>query len=329
MSQELQTTTDRSLVSNPFSSTSIARETSAVTEIVGIREAQEVQAMIAVAKRFPRDQIHAMDRILQSCARPGLAEGAIYQYSRGGSNVSGPSIRLAEAIAQNWGNFQFGFRELARGKVDNVGYSDVEAYAWDLESNTRKPIAFRVRHWRDTKAGGYALKDERDIYELVANQASRRVRNCILAVIPGDVTEAAVDQCEATLKTTADCTPEAVQKMVVAFSQFSVTKQQIEDRIQRRLESVTPALMVQMKKIYASLRDGMSIPTDWFSVLEDSAAPAPGKGADALKSKLLARERHAKITESLAVAGAMPPDPLPDFDPITGEMIEPAPVAAP
>lgn len=317
------------MVSNPFTSTAMARESNAVTDIVGIREAQEVQAMIAVAKRFPRDQIHAMDRILQSCARPGLAEGAIYQYSRGGSDVSGPSIRLAESIAQHWGNFQFGFRELSRGKIDNVGYSDVEAYAWDLESNTRKPIAFRVRHWRDTKAGGYALKDERDIYELVANQASRRVRNCILAVIPGDVTEAAVDQCEVTLKTTADCSPEAVQKMVVAFAQFGVTKQQIEDRIKRRLDSVTPALMVQMKKIYASLRDGMSIPTDYFAVLEDPSTPAQSKGTDAIKARLMARDRHAKITESLAVAGAFPPDPLPDFDPATGEVVESATEVAP
>lgn len=53
---------------------------------------------------------------------------------------------------------------------------------------------FQVRHWRDTKSGGYALKDSRDIYEKVANDGARRLRACILAVIPADVVETAVKE---------------------------------------------------------------------------------------------------------------------------------------
>lgn len=262
-------------VDNPFKSNHIAAP-SAGTEIASVREGQEVQAMVAVAQRFPRNPVKAMDRILQSCTRAGLAESALYQFSRGGSDIAGPSIRLAEAIVQAWGNFQFGYREVARGETNRVGYSDVEAYAWDLESNTRKPISFRVMHWRDTKKGGYALKDERDIYELIANQASRRVRNCILTLIPSDVTEAAQRQCEITLTATADTGPDAIKKMVEAFSAMGVTRTQIEKRIQRRLDGITPALMVQMKKIYASLRDGMSSPADWF----ETQTPVPAPPAD-------------------------------------------------
>lgn len=258
---------------NPFRESSPA-VVGGATEIATAREAQEVQAMVVVAKRFPRSQVQAMDRILQACTRPGLAETSLYQYSRGGSDITGPSIRLAEAIAQNWSNFQFGFREVGRGQDGRGGFSDVEAYAWDLETNTRKPISFRVRHWRDTKKGGYALTEERDIYELVANQASRRVRNCILSLIPGDVTEAAQRQCEITLKTTANVTPDSIKKMVDAFSEFGVTRQQIETKIQRRLDTITPALMVSMKKIFASLRDGMSVPSDYFEEQKDSITEA-------------------------------------------------------
>lgn len=313
------------LVANPFSNALPA--TSSVMDIVAARESSEVQAMVAVAKRFPRDPVHAMDRILQACARPSLAESSLYQYSRGGSDISGPSIRLAEAIAQSWGNLQFGFRELSRGVHEKVGYSDVEAYAWELETNTRKPITFRVKHWRDTRKGGYALTDERDIYELVANQASRRVRNCILALIPGDVTEAAQRQCEVTLNTHAEISDESIKKMVDAFSGFNVTRQQLEARIQRRLDAstLTPALMVQLKKIYASLRDGMSSPADWFvaETPEEEATPAPSSSlsrTEQAKSRLLAQQHRAKIVESLEIAGAMPP---PDVDLETGEIREP------
>lgn len=254
------------MITNPFGgSTPLARK--AGTEAIVARESQETQAMVAVAQRFPRNPMKSMDRILQACTRQGLAESSVYQYQRGGTDISGPSIRLAEAIAQSWGNIQFGYREVNRGENNGVGFSEVEAFAWDLETNTRKPAQFIVKHWRDKKnGGGYALKDERDIYELIANLASRRVRNCILALIPGDVVDAAVRQCDLTMKASADVTKESIQKMIDVFAEFGVTKKNIEQRIQRRIDSITPALMVQMKKIFASLRDGMSSPSDWFEM---------------------------------------------------------------
>lgn len=229
------------------------------------RAVAEVQAAVLMAKRFPRDQIAAMDRILNSFTRPSLAEVSQYQYSKGGTDVSGPSIRSAEAIAQQWGNIEFGFRELSRGVGhDGVPFSEVEAYAWDMETLSRKPLQFIVRHWRDTKKGGYKITDERDIYELVANQAQRRVRACLLSIIPGDVTEAAMKQADLTLKANADTSPEAMAKMMEAFTSFGVTKDQIEKRIQRRIDAIQPAQVVSLKKIYVSLRDGMSSAADWF-----------------------------------------------------------------
>ena len=78
------------------------------------RAIAEVQAALVIARQNPRDERASMDRILIACQRPGLANAAVYHYSRGGSDISGPSIRLAEAIAQSWGNLQFGIRELER-----------------------------------------------------------------------------------------------------------------------------------------------------------------------------------------------------------------------
>lgn len=229
----------------------------------------EVQAKLLMAQQFKRDQVQAMDDILNAFTRPRLAEVAKYQYSRGGTDIDGPSIRAAEAIAQNWGNMEFGFREVARGRgADGVTYSEVEAFAFDLQKRTRRNLQFQVRHWRDTKKGGYPIKDERDIYELISNMAQRRVRACILAIVPGDVVDAAMDQAEVTLRSTADTSPEAMQKLVSAFDGFGVTKEAIEKRIQRRIDSIQPAQVVSLRKIYASLRDGMSSPTDWFEVDE-------------------------------------------------------------
>lgn len=283
----MNTATDNNAVANPFASAPIAAApTGASAQALVQREVAEVQAAMVIAQRFPRDEKAAMDRILTACTRPSLADAAVYQYSRGGSDVTGPSIRLAEELARGWGNIVCGITELSR----YAGASECLAYAWDLQTNFRDEKRFQVRHWRDTKKGGYAAKDERDIYEIIANQGARRKRACILAVIPGDVIEAAVKQCDVTLNTKAAVTDESLTKLVEAFERYGVTREHIEARMQRRLDAMTPALLVQFRKIYNSLKDGMSQPTDWFEI--EAAAPpetdpsVPEQGTESVKAKL-------------------------------------------
>lgn len=127
------------------------------TEMMISRQAQEVQGAMVIAKRFPRDEVESFNRIMQSCKRKSLAESAMYEYPRGGTKVSGPSIRLAEAMAQNWGNIDFGITELEQKN----GESQVMAYAWDLETNTRQVKIFSVPHVRGTKKGTCKLWSHR------------------------------------------------------------------------------------------------------------------------------------------------------------------------
>lgn len=256
----------------------------ALVEVENSRAVAEVQASLVLAKRFPRDQIVALDRIKTACQRPGLAEKALYSYARGGSDIGGPSIRLAEAVAQNWGNLDFGIRELEQ----RPGESTVEAFAWDKETNVRQTKTFQVKHKRYTKKGSYDLEDSRDIYEVTANQGARRLRACILGIIPGDIIDEAVAQCEETLKTEIDTSAAALKKMLEAFEPFKVTREMVERRIQRRLDAITPAQFIQLKKIYNSLKDNMSTASDWFELAETPQAADDNKGtaSDKLKNKL-------------------------------------------
>ena len=290
-----------------FESSPVSTRPSATMALVDVeqhRAIAEVQGAIVLAKKFPRDQISAMDRILVTCQRPGLAEQALYSYARGGSEITGPSIRLAEALAQNWGNLNFGIKELEQRN----GESTVEAYCWDMETNVRQCKSFQVKHERHTRKGSYKLEDPRDIYEAVANQGARRLRACILGIIPGDVIDTAVSQCEQTLKAKADVTPEAMKKLVEAFSAYHVTKEQIEKRIQRRLDSITPAQLIQLRKIYNSLKDGMSAAADWFESIP-AADIQQEKGTEGLKDKLKKKKEEVATehTES-----EMAPGPCPD-----------------
>jgi hypothetical protein len=264
----------------------------AMIEVEQQRAISEVQGAIVLAKKFPRNQIEALDRITTACQRPSLAEQALYSYARGGTEITGPSIRLAEAIAQNWSNLQFGIKELEQRN----GESTVEAFAWDVETNVKQVKTFQVKHERHTKKGKYTLEDPRDIYETVANQGARRLRACILGIIPGDVIDAAVSQCEQTLKAKADTSVDALKKLVEAFAAFKVTKEQIEKRIQRRIDTITPAQLIQLRKIYNSLKDGMSSAADWFETVQPSTEK-PADGSEALKEKLRGKQKEQAISD--------------------------------
>lgn len=236
----------------------------AATEAIVSRQAQEVQAAMVVAKRFPRDEYAAFDRIMKACDRKILAENAVYEYPRGGQKVSGPSIRLAEVLAQNWGNIDFGVLELEQKN----GESTVMAYAWDLETNTRQTRVFAVKHERKASGSIKRLEDPRDIYELVANQGSRRVRACILGVIPGDIVDAAVEKCKDTMtKGHKEPLEDRIRMMIAVFSkEFQVNKDMLEKYIGCSADAFSEQDFVRLKSVYKSLRDGMAKREDYFDI---------------------------------------------------------------
>lgn len=226
------------------------------------REIEEVKGQIFMAKQFPRNIFQAEQRILDNCKRLSLAEGAVYSYPRGGSKVEGPSIRLAEVLAQNWGNLSFGIKELEQKNGESVAL----AYAWDLETNVREEKVFTVPHTRHSKKGITKLTDPRDIYETVANNGARRLRACILGIIPGDIVDKAVEQCNQTMSGSSEAPlKDRISQMLTGFKEnYGVTQAQIEARAGYNIGAFTPFDLNNFKKIFNSLKNGMSKPEDWF-----------------------------------------------------------------
>lgn len=273
---------------NPFGNSMAPSRAGGLISVEQQRAIAQVQAAMIVARSMPRDRAHALDLILLDCTDPQLAEEAEYEYSRGGTKISGPSIRLLETVARRWGNLESGIKEISR----HEGYSEFEAYAWDMESNWRDSKTFQVRHWRDTekKGGtGYAVTAERDIYEVGANMGARRKRACMEAVIPADVIRQASEECQRTLKNKVQVTQELIEDMLEKFVGFGVTKEMIEKRIQRRIDAMTPGIAIQLRRIYNSLKDGMSGPGDWFEMAP--AADQPQTGAAGLKSAVVGGQK--------------------------------------
>lgn len=285
---------------NPFTSSEVSVSArSGIVSVESQRAIAEVQARMIIARANPRDPIRCMERILNACTRPTLANASTYQFARGGNDIRGPSIRLAEAIAQHWGNIASGIKEISR----HGEYSECVAYAWDLESGYYDERQFQIRHWRDTKQGGYLLRDERDIYELIANFGQRRKRAVLLTVIPGDVSEAALQQCEQTMHASADTSPEGVKKLIDAFADLGVTQPQLEARLQRRLDAIRPAQVVMLRKIYLSLQDGMSDVADWFDAVVQPTTDSSGLPVTGSPETTPPRQRRTRTPRNTAGGG--------------------------
>ena len=279
------------------------------------REIAGVQARVMLVKMNPRNEQRAIDNIRIAFSRPKLAEHSMYQYSRGGEDITGPSIRMAEAIAQRWGHMDFGFSVL-RSAIDPNGipFAEVEAYALDYESGVKRFIKFDVKLVRETRREGQKiLTSERDIYELIANQAQRRVRSCIEAVIPCDVFEEAKEQVALTLTRNFDVTPERIKTMLEEFAAVGVTQEQIEKRIQRNITAITPALMVTLKRNLNSIKEGLAKPEHFFEVNppEENTEALPKNRTDSVKAAAKVSQQNTK---------AELPDPLP-LDEINKEAV--------
>ena len=282
MSEELSTRQQESLPTNPFARKLDERVHAGAVEIESSRAVAEAQGALVIAKKFPRDPAQAYADVIAACSRKGLADEAIYSYPRQGQTVSGPSIRLAEVMAQAWGNIDYGIRELSRSE----DASEMEAYCWDKESNVRSCQQFTVRHRVDTRQGGRATRDEREIYELTANMGARRLRARILAILPPDLVDAAMHTCEETMAgNSEEPLQDRINNLVSAFARFGVSLEHIEARLGHPVTQTLPDELADLRKVYTSLKDNMSSPSDWFAikrqVVKDAETSVPSSKPDA------------------------------------------------
>lgn len=232
------------------------------------RAITEAQGKLLLAKQFPRDENAAYQKLMNSCKRPTLAQHAVYAFPRGKEQVSGPSIRLAEEIARLYGNLEYGIRELS-----NVnGESEMEAFAWDLETNVVSSQKFKVKHERKAYGKMQQLTDTRDIYELTANMGARRLRARLLAILPPEFVEAAVEECRKTMTGNNDKPiADRVRAMLTEFAKYGVTQEMIEKRLEHDVDTIDVTELTDLMGIFNSIKNGQSGRAEWFEFKKEIA----------------------------------------------------------
>lgn len=240
---------------------------SAGQEVERARAIQEVQGAIFMARQLPRDEAFSRKKIMAATQNLLFAERAIYAYPRGGSMIMGPSIRAAETLALNWGNLLTGTKILSQSTEQHK--SELMVYCWDLESNVRAERIFVSSHIREKKSGNEIITSARDIYEKEANDSSRRLRACILAIIPNYITEEFVKNCEKRLLGNEETTlEERITALVNNFNDIGITEQDLKDKMGVSPEKFVAKNIVFLGHIYNSIKDGFA-PASHFFKIED------------------------------------------------------------
>lgn len=234
------------------------------TAIEQSRAAAEVAAAVHVAQQNPRDMQKAMAEMRESCRQLRLAEKSFFRYKRGGGQVTGATVHLARELARCFGNVQYGIAELRRD--DAGGYSEMQAYAWDVERNTRSAQIFVVPHARDTtKDGRKPLVDLRDIYENNANMGARRLRAAIWAILPPWFVDEAEELCNQTLADGGGVPlPKRIADWIAAFGRQGVSVLQLEQKLGRPSDRWTEHDVAQLSVIGKSVARGESRLEDEF-----------------------------------------------------------------
>lgn len=242
----------------PISFSSINQGTVAVEASRAISEAQ---GKLMLAKQFPRNYTTCYANAIQACQRKGFAEKAFFSYPRAGQTVTGVTIRFAEELCRCYTNVDYGIKELSH----EDGRSEMQAYCWDLETNTISSQNFTVEHILETKSGNRKLTSQRDIYERTANDGARRLRSRILAILPPDLVEDCILECKKTLAGQNDIPLiDKIKNMVTGFAKIGVTKEMLEKRLGHTLESVNTDELTEYIGIYNGLKQKETTISDWF-----------------------------------------------------------------
>ena len=230
------------------------------------RAVKEMEAMIYVSKKFPRDKIEAFKEAISSCERISLAEKAIYAYPKGGTMIKGASIHLARTLARAWGNLDYGLKEINQEN----GQTTMMAYCWDMQSNVRKTNIFTVKHVRDTKKGPITLKDQRDIHEMIANIGSRKLRSLIFEVIDpdSDFVDKAKQVVNRTLEKGAGNVPlkDRIREMVMAFEKVGVNEALLEKRLGHKVTAIMESHLIELRQIYIAISTGEGRREQFFDI---------------------------------------------------------------
>lgn len=224
----------------------------------------EIDQQVATSKRYPRNINRFRSNVIaEATISQAVAESMVYALPVGGDKVeTGPSIRLAEIVASQYGNL------LVQGRIVDIGDRTVTAQgvAWDMESNFK--VSVEVTESIVKKDG--SRYQDRMVKNVCNSAISKAYRNAVFRVIPRSTVDWFIEQLD---KNTL-CAPEQVAEkrasaIIYLKDKYQIPEANILNFVGKK--SVDEIGAKDLNKIRAglnSIKDGHSTALEMFQAPE-------------------------------------------------------------
>ena len=291
-------------------------------EIIQVQQAEMLQALnraeidqqVATAKQYPRHLPTVLNKI-QTYATMDVETAsdcfyALFRKNADGSDqmISGLSVRMAEIIANAWGNLRVATRIIGNdGKTITA-----QAVCHDLETNVA--ISTEVKRSILTKKG-YTFSQD---MQVVTGNAAAAIafRNAVLKVIPKAVTKHVIEEVKKVALGQALDLEQQRQVLIQYFAKFAVTEQMIFDLLQiTKREEIDKERVFILKGIYNAIKEGdTTVQEAFLKPIEER------KIAEEAKKK--SEDTKSKAAAAIKKQSQKPADVPANVDPETGEIMD-------
>ena len=236
----------------------------------------EIDCQIATAKQYPR-VLSTVLKNIEAIATldKDTAAACFYSVPRGGKNITGPSIRLAEIVASEWGNLRVQARIIANdGKTITA-----QGVCHDLEKNNAFSVEVKTKI---TDRNGRTFSE--DMQVIAGNAAcAKAMRNALFKTVPAALLKGAIDKARLLSVGQGVEFEETRKKMIEWYESKGITKKRLFDFLSVKDEAdVTPEMVIDLRGMATAVTEGTVTIEEIFSpkLDEKKAKEVAGKFAN-------------------------------------------------
>lgn len=260
-----------------------------VIKDTGVLARAELDTQISTAKAYPREAQKAIQyATMLATMDEATAQSCYYCLPRKDKNgnkveIRGGSIRLAEIIANAWGNLHAATRI-----VENDGKNiTAEGVAWDLETNVKISMQNKVSIWFGAKDGKGGYQANADMQTMLANAASAKaLRNAIFKVVPKALVDIVRDKAMSFSIGDVKTVNAKVKEVIDKLNKMGLTTESILEYYgYDSIGKITPADYTSLLGVGTAIKEGYIKPEQVFNAETDDI---PGMSAAEKVQNLLA-----------------------------------------
>jgi hypothetical protein len=269
------------------------------TSMVATLVKAELDTQITTARTYPRSLKGAIDNIMSlATLDEQTAADCMYAMPRGGKPIRGPSIRLAEIIAQQWGNCRVEARVIQTDRVNKV--ITAEGTFHDLETNSamRSVVQRRISDKR-----GRLFND--DMIVVTGNAAcSIARRNAVLAGVPKAVWRKAYEASEQVVAGDIKTLATRREAAIKAFGTYGVKPEQVFGALDvESIDDITLEHIPALQGMFSALKNGEATVEEMFDARRSASARAFDVVSNPLKDEPQASPASTPVDDKVGEGG--------------------------